>query len=95
MRFAQIYNNKAHWIFEAETMPEFAPDIVLVEITDNPEVQEGWDYNEETNTFTASIPIITPQPIPQPTNQEISKNQLIIMDVLATMYEDMLAKGTV
>jgi hypothetical protein len=34
-------------------------------------------------------------PTNQPTNQEINNNQIIIMDVLATMYEDMLMKGTV
>lgn len=44
MRFAQIQDNKAHWVFEAETKPVFAPYIVLVDITDKPEVQEGWRY---------------------------------------------------
>lgn len=30
-----------------EEKPEFAPDIVLVEITDrNPQPQEGWDYKD-------------------------------------------------
>lgn len=50
-RFALIQNNKAHWVFEAEQKPEFAPDIVLIDITDHPEVQEGWDYDSTTNTF--------------------------------------------
>lgn len=31
----------------------------------------------------------------EPTSTEIQANQVIIMDVLATMYEDMLLKGTV
>lgn len=34
-------------------------------------------------------------PIASPTNQGLVENQLILMDVLATMYEDMLVKGTV
>ena len=38
MRFAQILHNKAQWIFEAEEKPEFAPDILLVDITGNVEV---------------------------------------------------------
>lgn len=44
MKFAQIQNNRAHWVFEADAKPEFAPNIVLVDITDKPEVQEGWKY---------------------------------------------------
>lgn len=52
MRFAQILNNKAHWVFETDKKPEFAPNIVLVDITDNPKVQEGWDYDEEKKAFS-------------------------------------------
>ena len=41
----------------------------------------------------------TPPPTPQPTIEEqiaeLKQDNLILMDVLATMYEDMLAKGTV
>lgn len=41
----------------------------------------------------------TPPPTPQPTLEEqiaaLKEDNLILMDVLATMYEDMLAKGTV
>lgn len=67
MRFAQILKGKAHWIFEAEAMPEFAPDIVIVDITHKPEVQEGWVYNEETGDFTAPI---LPTTIVEPTIEE-------------------------
>lgn len=45
MRFAQILNGQAHWVFEAEQKPEFAPNIVLVEA--GPEVQEGWLWDGE------------------------------------------------
>lgn len=44
MRFAQIQNNKIHWIFEAEEMPEFADNIAILDITDYPQVQEGWGF---------------------------------------------------
>lgn len=50
-KFAQILNNKAHWIFESEERPKFATNIVLIEITGNIEVKEGWNYNEGTKTF--------------------------------------------
>lgn len=37
-----------------------------------------------------------PEPVtPEPTNAEIMENQIVLMDVIATMYEEMLAKGTV
>lgn len=57
MRIVQILHNKAHWIFEAEEMPNFPPDqqgnpIMLVDITDKSEVQEGWDYNPKTGELS-------------------------------------------
>lgn len=57
MRIAQILHDKAHWIFEEEEIPSWPPDpegnpIILVDITDRPEVQEGWEYDEETGEFT-------------------------------------------
>lgn len=39
-------------------------------------------------------PIIQPPPIEQQIEQ-LKQDNLILMDVLATMYEDMLEKGTV
>jgi len=77
MKFAQILYNKAHWIFEAEEKPEFAPNIVLFDITGRNDIQEGWDYNSETGEFTAPIPIV-PKPVePQPTIEEkiLAENQ--------------------
>lgn len=95
-KFVQIENKKAHWIFEAAEKPEFAPNIVLVEITGQDHVCEGWDY--DGGVFTAPV-IVVPEPIdpiiPQPTNAEIQENQIVLMDVIATMYEEMLAKGLV
>jgi len=55
-RFAQIEYGKAHWVFEAEEKPEFAPNIVLIDITDRPEIQEGWSYDEATGEFTEPQP---------------------------------------
>lgn len=42
-------------------------------------------------TFEPVQPVIPAEP----TNAEMQANQMVIMDVLATMYEDMLLKGTV
>lgn len=52
MRYAQVLNEKAHWVFESEERPVFAPDILLVEV--GPEVQEGWPWDGEA--------FIPPQP---------------------------------
>lgn len=77
MRYAQILNGKAHWIFDADEKPDFAPNIILVDITGLNDIQEGWDYDNETGEFTA--PII-PAPVlvePQPTIEEkiLAENQ--------------------
>lgn len=51
---------------------------------------------EQNLVFDYSFPI-PPPPLPTIEQQftEMKENQLILMDVMATMYEDMLAKGTV
>lgn len=64
------------------------PNDIMTNLGDVGQIkQEDGSYIEDTT------PIVVPRI--QPTIQEISDNQLILMDVLATMYEDMLAKGTV
>jgi PKD repeat protein len=73
MIFCQILDNKAYWIFEADTIPEFSPDIIIKDITNvNPQPQEGWSYDSTTNTFTASV-------VPTPTlaSVQATKKQLI------------------
>lgn len=87
MRFAQVLNDTAHWIFEADEKPEFAPNITLVDITSKPDVQEGWDFNSETGEFTA--PII-PEPIPvepQPTLEEMQAQTLLNTEMLLLQKE--------
>ena len=87
MRIAQIINNKAHWIFEVTEMPVFPPDqdgnpIVLLDITEHPDVQEGWDYNPETKEFTEPEPpeYIEPEPMTEialpVTLEDIYNNQI-------------------
>lgn len=69
MRLVQILNGKAHWTFEAEQCPEFAPDIVIRDISANPEVQEGWSYDAETDSFS-SPPVPSPVTIEEPVDEE-------------------------
>lgn len=45
MRYAQILNGRAHWVFESDEKPEFAPNIVLVEA--GADVEEGWTWDGE------------------------------------------------
>jgi len=60
MRFAIILYNKAHQIIEADIIPNFPPTprgntVVVVDITNRQEVQEGWDYDVNTDTFSPPI----------------------------------------
>lgn len=84
MRFAQILWDKAHWVFEADTKPDFPPGpdgepIVIVDITAKPEVQEGWDYNADTGEFTPPPkPELEPLPPVPLTEEEQYRYQNII-----------------
>lgn len=85
MKFAQILYDKAHWIFEDDEKPVFAPNIVLVDITGQNDIQEGWDYNNETGEFTAPI---TPNPVePQPTLEEMQAQTLLNTEMLLIQKE--------
>lgn len=72
-RFSQILHNKAHWIFGTAEKPEYAPNIFLVDITDKPDVQEGWDYDSETGEFTEPAK-------PEPMEVEPSINEKILIE---------------
>lgn len=63
MRYAQVLNGRAHWVFESEEKPDFAPDILLVEV--GPEVQEGWLWNGES--------FIPPQGPSEPAEQTLEE----------------------
>lgn len=58
---------------------------LLVDISQTPEVQEGWLYQD--GQFTAPR-ALEPEPVePMPTLEELAENQLIIMAALADLYE--------
>lgn len=44
MKYAQIQDNRVHWIFESDEKPDFAPYIQIVSLEGHNEVQEGWNY---------------------------------------------------
>lgn len=46
MRYAQIQDGRAHWIFESDEKPDFAPYIEIVCLDGLDEVQEGWTYKD-------------------------------------------------
>lgn len=83
MKFVQILNNKAHWIFEVDKKPEFAPDIFLVDITGNNNIEEGWLYNKDTKTFTP------PDPLPEP-ELKASAEEIAEETLLETKYQTFL-----
>lgn len=57
--FIQILDGKAHWKFQAEARPSFAPDIHLVDVTAlTPQPEEGWRYEEE-NFLPPDSPLLT------------------------------------
>lgn len=65
MRYAQIVDNKVHWILESEHDMETLydqyyckDDIELIDITDQPDITEGWLYND--GIFSA--PTAPPEP---------------------------------
>lgn len=86
-KFAQILEGKAHWVFEAEEMPEFAPNIVLKDITDLvPQPQEGWTYDEASDTF-APPPEPKPLPEPSPSLEEMQAQTLLNTEYLVCLAE--------
>lgn len=86
-KFAQILYDKSHWIFETKEKPEFAPDIVLVDITGNTDVQEGWDYDSETGVF--SEPTYEPvEPVETaPSLEDMQTQTLLNTEYLVVMSE--------
>ena len=79
-RFAQILNDKVHYVFESKTKPELAKDIILVDITKNPEVKEGWDYNIYEKTF--SEPKVFVGEYIDPTKGFTSKQKIEMIELL-------------
>lgn len=92
LKIAQILYDKAHYIFEDESIPDWPPDpegnpIMLVDITDKPEVQEGWDYDKETGIFTEPVYEDIPYVEPEPTAEELQMQTLLNTEYLVIISE--------
>lgn len=57
-KFAQIQDGRAHWVFEAESCPEFHPDFVVIDVTDVvPAPVEGMLYDGGLFHEPAPVPM--------------------------------------
>lgn len=83
MNFITIKNNTVVSTRQGQT-------IIEGEIENIDNLQCGMELINGTWQFP--VPILQPKTI---TLEELKENQLILMDVLATMYEAMMTKGTV
>lgn len=81
-KFAQIYQGKVYWIFEAEEVPDFAPNIVLIEITGREDIQEGWVFDG----MDFSPPDGEPEK-PEPTIEQITAQTLLNTEFLVVLAE--------
>ncbi|AFL99775.1 hypothetical protein Desde_1350 [Desulfitobacterium dehalogenans ATCC 51507] len=89
MKLCQIINEVAWWIFEADSMPEFAdaPGVVLKDITNlDHQPKEGWLYNEATDTFSPP-PEQEPLPEPLPSLEEMQAQTLLNTEYLVCLAE--------
>jgi len=60
MKYAQILNDKVHWIGEYDTPPEFNESVGLfIDVTELEEQpKEGWSYNSENQSFLTNEEVI-------------------------------------
>lgn len=66
MRYAQIINGRVHGVFEYDTLPEFASNIVMILLAEGSPVQAGWMYDGEVFS--------NPEPMPEePTERKITR----------------------
>lgn len=90
-RWAQIQDGKAHWIFDADEKPVFAPYITVVPC--GQDVQEGWDYDVESGIFIQPPQTIKPpDPLAPLFNTKLADLKVIIDSYLADPLTDQKIK---
>ena len=92
-------------VYDGSTISDVQKEqAVVVESLPIPDVIAGKQAHIKANKATETVfykyvDIVTIEDIQQPTIEEqlaqLQSGNLILMDVIATMYEDMLEKGTV
>jgi hypothetical protein len=75
-KYAQVLYGMAHWIFTSEESLDqlnqrFAPNMVFVDITNQPQVQEGWSH-DGTGFSAPGVPVPTTEEINAPLLAELS-----------------------
>ena len=93
-RYCQIKDGICWWIFESETPPEFAPDIIIKDISAEKyqAVQEGWTWDEKTDMFYAPKQPIVPEPTTQPDLQSMTQESLMEQQYQTSLLEMILNK---
>jgi hypothetical protein len=90
MRVAQIVKEpnsikaKATWVFECDVMPQFADNIVLIDITDNPNVSQNWLYDPSTGAWEPPTPLNSVLVVPEPV--DMMNYQSLIMKAAIDIY---------
>lgn len=86
-KYAQIINDKVHWIMEHEANlkelyeKNFSKEIVFVDISNRPDVQEGWLFD--------GINFIEPTQSVQSTEEELRQQALnVIYEARQKVFDD-------
>lgn len=86
-RFAQIVDNKVYYVYVEKERPPFPDDVLLIDVTNKLEVQEGWDYNEITEEFTAPVISEPEQAEPRPSLEEMQAQTLLNTEYLVSLKD--------
>lgn len=88
MRYAQIVAGRVHGVFEYDPLPEFAPEIVMIELPEGFPAQPGWRY--EGGEFIAPEPLS--DPVPPSVSMRQARHAMLqagILGAVQTMIEQM------
>lgn len=99
MLIAQILHDRAHWIFEADKMPNWPPTpdgkpIELIDVTGK-DVKEGYLYDRDTNTFIAPPPMPEPIEPPEELPEPLTTTEQAILDTAVNMEWRMLWQSSI
>lgn len=73
-KFAQIIDDKVHWVFESVERPPYPDDVQIVDVT-GLDIKEGYIYHPETKGFTPPKPQLELEP--RASLEEIAEETLL------------------